>query len=472
MIAGAIWLAAISWSAAPQVVDSVRVETRTPTWMAPPLDSLRGAPLERETVLRALEDAVGRAEARGFLLARAAADSLDSAGTLHLSAEAGRRFVWGGVRDRGTSRLRPEVLSRLSRIGPGLDADPDRMEPARRRILSTGYVEEASAPAIARIPRTSAVRMVVDLRDLPSSFVEGAGGWSQGEDPAGSVEIHLADLAGTARDLSFGISQGGTSLRAHGIWKEPWIGPLDIGAIGHGELDQDSLSRRWTLSCDLEWSLLDGLGKLHTGMATTRSAEVPPGDTAFGPELVEWASRLGASWRSTPPVPWPVNETRLALDLEAALLEADTGRSGRLRIGAEADFRRGVGPAVARLGGRGRGIWPLDRSAGASESRAIGGILLWRGWPEGSPRTPSWLQAIAEVAIGGPRSGGVGAFFEPGVLARRNPDLSWSAMQAWSAGSFAAILLERWQVDLVVSVRDDTPRWNEALLSVRAVNRF
>ncbi|MBK9575551.1 MAG: hypothetical protein IPK50_20485 [Fibrobacterota bacterium] len=465
-------LAAFAGTDPASSIDSVRLGAEAPAWMARPLDSLRGSPLTESVVRSALEEAVVRAESRGFLLARASADSLDSAGILHLGAQAGRRFVWGGVRDRGTSRLRPDVLTRLSRIGSGVDADPRRMESARSRILSSGYVEEASEPTIAQIPRTSAVRMVVDLRDLPSSYVEGAGGWSQGEDASGAVDIHLADIAGTARDLSFGISQGGASLRANGTWKEPWIGPFDVAAIAHGELDQDSLSRRWSLSCDLEWSLADGLAELRTGMATSRSAEVTPGDSLFGPEVVEWSSRLGGGWRSAPPVPWPTHEAKVVLGLEAALLSSDTGRSGRLRASGEADMRRSLGPAVLRLGGRGRTVWPLDKSVGSAESRAIGGIQLWRGWPEGSPRTPSWAQGITEVGIGNHRSGGVGAFFEPGTMARRNLDLTWSAVQAWSAGTFATLLLPRWQVDLVISVRDDTPRWNEALLSVRAINRF
>ncbi|MBK8802201.1 MAG: hypothetical protein IPN71_09135 [Fibrobacteres bacterium] len=453
-------------------IDSVRVEADAPAWMVRPLDSLRGSPLSETVVRRALDESVLRAESRGFLLARASADSLDGAGTLHLGIQAGRRFVWGGVRDRGTSRLRPGVLQRLSRIGSGIDADPRGMESTRRRILASGYVEEASEATIAQIPRTSAVRMVVDLRDLPSSFIEGAGGWSQGEDATGAVEVHLADIAGSARDLSFGISQGGASLRARGTWKEPWIGPLDVAAIGHGELDQDSLSRRWTVSCDLEWSLADGLAELRTGIATTRSAEVPPGDTLFGAEVVEWSSRLGGSWKSAPPQPWPVHENKADFGLEAGLLDSDTGQTGRVRLSAEAHLARSMGPAVVRVGARGRGVWPLDRSVGASESRAIGGIQSWRGWPEGSPRTPSWLQGIGEIGIGSPKSGGVGAFFEPGTMARRNPDLNWSAIEAWSAGTFATLLLPRWQLDLVVSVRDDTPRWNEALFSARALNRF
>lgn len=468
---GAALAALWCWAVDP-TIDSVRIDGNAPSWMVQPLDSLRGNPLAENAVRRALDLAVERAESRGFLLAEASADSLDRLGTLRLGAKTGRRFVWGGLRDRGHSRLRPDVLSRLSRIGIGLDADPNRMESARRRILSTGYVEEAAPASIGLIPRTSAVRMLVDLRDLPSSSIEGAGGWSQGQDATGAVDVHLADIAGTARDLSFGIAQGAASLRASATWKEPWIGPWDIAAIAHGELDQDSLSRRWTLSGDLEWSLADGLAELRTGMATARTSEIAPGDTGFGPEVSEWSSRLGAGWKSAPPVSWPVREIKLVIQLEAAVLSSDTGQSGRLRLAAEADLRHELGPAVARLGARGRGVWPLDRSVGPSESRAIGGIQLWRGWPEGSPRTPSWTWAIAEIGIGGPSAGGVGAFFEPGWLARRNPDRSWSATQAWSTGAFAMLLVARWQVDLVVSVRDDTPQWNEALLSVRAINRF
>ena len=156
----AAWLLPLAWAAEPApLVDSVRVSREPPAWMAGALDSLAGAPLAEDRTHRALEEAVSRAERRGFLLARASADSLDSAGVLHVSAQSGRRFVWDGVRDRGTSRLTPRALTRISRLPSGADADPRRMESARRRILSTGYVEEASEATIAQVPRTAAVRI-------------------------------------------------------------------------------------------------------------------------------------------------------------------------------------------------------------------------------------------------------------------------------------------------------------------------
>lgn len=453
-------------------IDSVDVVEPTPHRLAPILDSLRGRPLVRDTVRHWMTRAVDAQVSHGFLAASATAEGVDSGAVLDLHAAAGQRFAWGSVRDMDSTRMDSRTLWRLSGLKSGEPADPARMEDARRRIMSTGYVEEEAQPRPVREPRTALVDMVTHLRDRPSSTIEAAGAWAQGGVSSGYAEISLMDILGTARDLDFGISQGEAGLRAHAAWKEPWIGPLDLQARLSGDLAQDTLSRVLDGALDLAWTSADGSTTLLAGLTTAQRSERAPGDSVLGIETNEWGTRLGMDWASSPLPAWPISRLSTSVLLEAVQVVSDTGAAQRVRLKTVVDAYHPLGPFVLRLGGNARGIWPLDASAGLSESQTPGGIRGWRGWPEGSPRTPAWAWGTAEVRVGSSRSGGVEAFFEPGVRAVRREDLAWSPRGSWSAGGGAELIFPGWLVELAISMRNDTQDWTEALLQVRAVNRF
>jgi hypothetical protein len=346
------------------------------------------------------------------------------------------------------------------------------MDDAMRRILSTGYVDQDAPPRPQREPRTALVDMVVHLRDRPSSTIEAAGGWTQGGVSSGYVEAHLEDILGTARDLDFGISQGASGLQAHAAWKEPWIGSLDLQARVSGDVSEDTLARILDGNLDLAWTSADGSTTILGGLTAAQRVERAPGDTVFGPANDEWGTRAGWDWSSSPPPAWPVSLFSISNLLEAVQVVSDTGNTERLRLQTIVQAFHPIGPVVLHLGANARGIWPLDASAGLSEALTPGGIRGWRGWPEGSPRTPSWAWATLEARVGSSRSGGVEAFFEPGVRALRQPDLSWAASPSWSAGGGAELIFPGWLVELAIAMRNDTPDWTQALLQVRAVNRF
>ena len=473
-VAGAL-LVALATDSVPRAA-GVRISEPEPRRMSPVLDSSLGhGPLQPDSVQAGLARAVDRAVARGFLVARAGARGAswsDSGPVLELQADPGRRFRWGGVRDAGGTRLSSEALGRLSGLPSGEVADPADMASARSRLLSTGYVEEESPPRPVMRTGSSLVDMLVHLHDRPSSSVEAAAGWTKGGSTSGYVEISLLDILGTARDLEFGISNGSSGTVAHGMWKEPWIGSLDLQLRLEGNLAQDTLARSLEGSAEAGWISRDGSWEIALGLLAGRRAELAPGDTVFGPDLDEWGSRLSASWRSEPPSAWPVDAESVRGRVEGISASADTGSSHRLRASAHVEIFRPAGPLVVRLGGDARGVWPLDASAGLSEALAPGGIGGWRGWPEGSPRTPAWAWGIAELRIGSARSGGVVAFAEPGVRALRRQDLSWRPEPGISWGGGATLSFPGWVVELAVAARNDTRDWTESLLQVRAINRF
>ena len=475
-------LLALLLAPAAGATDSVRtlsgadVRESGPARVSPLVDSLLdGAALDSGTVRSALEKGLDRAESEGFLAAAISADRAswtDSGLKLQVRAQTGQRFRWGGARDRGTTRLTPEALSRLSGIPAGEVAAPSDMEAARRRLVSTGYVKEVDPPGILRRPRTVLVDMATRLEDLPASSAEAAGTWTRGGSASGFVEISLRDMLGTARDLDFGLSSGESGTNAHVRWKEPWIGSLDLELRVSGELSQDTLARSAQASLEGGWTSRDGSWTFTAGLLAARRAERATGDSTFGPDLDEWGTCAGAAWSSAPASPWPSRRLAAGLRLEAVDARSDTGGLRRLRARAKSDIFRPMGPFVLHLGGDARCVWPLDASAGLSEALTPGGISGWRGWPEGSPRTPAWAWSTLELRLGSSTSGGVLAFAEPGVRALRRQDLSWSPRGSASWGGGAVLILPGWLVELAVAARDDTRDWTESLLQVRAVNRF
>lgn len=456
-------------------LDRIRATGMGARHMAPPSTESGPIPFDSSRVRDRLESMVDTAVARGFLTAKATATSVvrtDSGVELVVETDAGSRSVWGALLDLGKSSLTPKALDRIGRLPRAQPADPADLLAAVRRLEQTGYVESIAPPRLQRIPRTALVDGWVSLRDIPASFVEAAAAWERDGQANGYLETRLANILGTARDLQFGISQGEQGTRAHLLYKEPWLGALPVRLEVGGSLANDSLSQALEGAVSLVWSFLDGRLGIGAGLSTARRAERLPDDTLFGPTRREFGTRFSLAGRRHPPRAWPMDDVVGKLEIEAATLDSDTGSGARLRVRTGIDVWTPFGPVVVRTGAQARGIWPLDRSAGLSEALAPGGIEGWRGWPEGSPRSPSWAWAVVQSGIGSPKVGGVFAFWEPGVRALRRQDLGWDPAWGWSGGVGFSGQLPSWMIELVIAVRDDTPSWQDALLQVRARNRF
>ncbi len=436
---------------------------------------LKGQPFDSSTIRHQLVETVDSVVAQGFLTASATAQSAvltDSGITLKIETISNGRLIWGHLRNLGESRLTAVTLDRIGRLPSGNPANPSDLDAVQRRLLQTGYVEAMANPVLRKVPRMALADGVVRLQDLPSSFLEAAASWSRGQSTQGYVETRLANLWGTARDLDFGISQGEQGIRAHAHWKEPWLGSLDARLDLSGNLAYDSFSQALEGRSDLVWSLLEGRLEVGVGLSAASRSDRILGDTLFGPQMSEFGSRTTLAWRRLPPAIWPVGDLLANLDLEAVRIESDTGTFARIRVRTGSEIWPQIGPVDLRFGFQARAIWPLDRTAGLSEAIAPGGIAGWRGWPEGSPRSPSWGWLVTQAGVGSRERGGVYAFWEPGVRALRTQDQSWVEAWGWSEGVGMSLVLPTWQIDLVVAGRDDTRTWQDALLQVRARNRF
>lgn len=440
---------------------------------APLAAALAPGPADTARLRRGLASVVDSLVAEGRLLARASADSLVRAPDgirLNVSADPGPRFSWSDLSQEG-SRLRPGALRRLSRWKPGQDADPARLEDALRRLEATGWVRRAAPADMVREPRSLRLRARLHLEDLPSSMVEAAGGWSSGEEATGSLGVELANLLGSARSLSFGIERDGNGSRAQAEWIEPWLGPLDVQALLGGQFQGDSLVHAMRLWTDLSGSPGQDWLTLSVGLGWWRHSERSPSDTVFGDPETETSTRLGARARvGDPDAFWPRRRAELALATETIHLDA---RLGRLRATASSEATLPLTTSLAgqiRLGAR--GVWPLDPSTPTAEMASPGGIDGWHGWRDGSPWSPSWAWGALEARLGPTGRGGLRAFWEPGLWWVRRADREWEPRATWTAGGGVRWRAGAWEIDVLVAGPRETPSWEEALVHLRARNRF
>lgn len=410
----------------------------------------------------------------GHLLASLSADSLDSArGTvvLHVSADAGPRFSWSELAQEG-SRLRPRALACAARWKQGADADPALLDAALERLENTGWVKRTSEPDLVREPRSLRVRPLLHLEDMPTSFAEIAGGWTSGEEAVGHMLVELDDLLGTGRTLRFSIAQDEIGSDAAASWREPWLGPLDVALELGAELHGDSLLQSTRLRADLEGSPGGGRLTLSGGVGWRRHVEKSPGDTAFGAVETETSTRLGArGWIGDRGAFWPVRRVQASLLTETVALR---GRLGRLRAKQTLEATHPlVGPVLGQVRWGLSGLWPLEPDASLSEYGSPGGLEGWHGWREGTPWTPSWAWGALELRLGAPRQGGLRLFWEPGAWwVRRPSDMEWEMRSTWTAGGGVRLRAGAWEIDVLVAGERDTPTWEDALVHLRARNRF
>ena len=456
-------------------VDSVQVSAPPGSRPLPALPGRLSGPGDTAIWRASLERLVDSLVAEGHLLADAHLDSLvlldDSLRVLHGRGSTGPKFFWSTLDQRG-SRLRPGTLRRLARWKPGREADPALLERVLGRLEATTWVARSGPPTLRREPRSLRVGAELPLRDLPGSFLEAAGGWTSGEDASGQILAHLANLLGTARTVEFAVAQDGNGSRARAQWTEPWIGPLDLALRLGGQFQGDSLVHGIRLWSDLEGAPGDGRLLLSAGLGWWRHSERSPGDTTFLPSVTETSSRLGAR-ASLGDIDgfWPRRRLESRLSTETALRDLDVGR---LRV---ENLTEATWPLWGPLGLHARvglrGIWPLDPSTPLGEMSSPGGIDGWHGWREGSPWSPSWAWSALETRLGTTDRGGLRAFWEPGLWwVRRPEDQEWEARATWTAGGGVRWRAGAWEIDVLVAGDRQTPTWEDALVHLRARNRF
>lgn len=133
----------------------------------------------------------------------------------------------------GANRTRPDVVARLSGLSPGQWVEEKRLEVARERLLARpGLVLDVGEIEVLRVPGVPEevdVRITVQQDPRASSF-NGALGARQnaaGEtELAGSVELALGDLFGTARSFRGRWSDDG---RTRSYLDLAWVEPMIFG---------------------------------------------------------------------------------------------------------------------------------------------------------------------------------------------------------------------------------------------------
>lgn len=386
--------------------------------------------------------------------------------------EPGFRFTWGTLSDIGEGGLRPAVLRHLAGLESGAPADPTDLEAARARLEASGWVRVRSDLAMRRRARSGRIDVDADLERTASSSLDLSAGWTQGDGWTGSGLAHLSNLLGTGRDLAFGISRGDDGTSAEASWKEPWIAGSPLSGSASGSFRDDTLGRDLSIAGELSWRPFRSPLELAWGAGAAWRTELDPDDSATVRRERETSSHVSATrvWGS-PSDLWPRAFRSLSGTLEASRTGSGTRRL-RARAAAEQILSLG-GSWGLRLAARGRGVWPLDTTILLSESEPPGGITGWRGWRDGTPRSPSWAFATVEVRLGDGAPAGLSAFVEPGLWWNRLADSRDYGPRAGATGGFGLLLRPpSWDLLLCLAAPLDETDWNSALLQLRLRNNF
>ncbi len=157
---------------------------------------------------------------------------------LTLTLNCGPGYKFGGFKAHG-SRIQPDVLERLSLLKFGENFNIHRIQAAEEKISRLGYFDRLEARQLFRDSTRYLLYPELLLSDFKGNRLSGLLGYDSENKGQGGLlgylDIHLINMAGTARDLDFHLnaqSLKGTpaETQVKVDYTEPWLYLLPIGA--------------------------------------------------------------------------------------------------------------------------------------------------------------------------------------------------------------------------------------------------
>jgi len=391
--------------------------------------------------------------------------------TLHASR--GAAFKTGEPVLRGT-RTRPAVALRLALLGEDDNFDPARLGMGLARLGRLGYFDEVKHEGLYRDSLRHVLYPVVRLTDARANTIGGLLGYdTEGQDGGrltGFLDVHLVNMRGTARDLTF--SYDGRTARereVRGSYTEPWLFSLPVGARWEGRfLQQDTAFQEWQQSVflfrDLDFTSRveaeAGAQANHDRIADVRTTAYLSGVRVLF-DIRDRAPFTRDGWRG-----------HFGVTGVQRTLQADSGADSsyylaRLQASAEHWI-----PVTDRLGLKG-GVsaatnLPLNR-LNPGELYDVGGARSLRGYRERQFRTNAYVLGDAEIQWSVGRRGRLFAFASPGLVNR--PVERYDFTRVLGYGTGLEIAQGDWSVSLAYALSPERPLGN-GFLHVAVENRF
>ena len=178
------------------------------------------------------------------------------------------------------ARTKPHVAARLAGLRLGMLYRQHVLDQVERRLLNTGYFSSVSEPRLTSGSGPGNIAVEIDIEEGPTHRLHGAVGLSQEGALAGSFDLQLRNIAGTAREVRFAWESSGTGRSDVFLaYKEPWVLGLPPAlTVEVQQIVEDTVWVERSGRVGLSWEL----GKGFTGALGYATRRVIPGESAVG----------------------------------------------------------------------------------------------------------------------------------------------------------------------------------------------
>jgi len=162
-----------------------------------------------------------------------------------LYIESDEAWVWSSAVQYKKGKTDSVVFAKLAQIEVGSPAVLSQIPRAESSLLRLGYFSKNSEAKLYRIANRNSLVPVFDLADATASFAEASFAYdAESGDMNGLLKVQLMNIAGTARDFSFGGENSKNYRLAEMSYKEPFILGLNGSLKLHGEFFEDDSTRQ------------------------------------------------------------------------------------------------------------------------------------------------------------------------------------------------------------------------------------
>jgi len=163
-----------------------------------------------------------------------------------IAADVINGWVWNSAVQYKKGKTDSAIFAKLAQIEAGSPVDLSQIPRAQSSLLRLGYFSKNSDAKLYRIANRNRIVPVFDLTDATANFAEASVAYdAENSDYNGLLRVQLLNIAGTARDFSFGGENSKNYRLAEMSYKEPFILGLGGSLKLHGEfLEYDSTRQR------------------------------------------------------------------------------------------------------------------------------------------------------------------------------------------------------------------------------------
>lgn len=392
-------------------------------------------------------------ENHGFPAAKIKSEVLEN-GTIKVSLERGDAWVWASPENKGKTKTKKNIWSKMTGIEEGEPFSLNQIEKAETQLMRLGYFEKEQETQIYKERRRNRLVPVFYMKDRPINHLEGFLSYSsEDKEYTGSIEIALLNMIGTARDLYL---EGETGLWGRSLslkYKEPWLFSTAWNGLIRGMIDEDSLTQKALLElgvsrrigAELDFAILGGIGN------------------------DEWRTALEVNYLTLDRFILP--RSGISFDASMTVIQKrDSSENALVAITASGYylipiFRTGV----ARFSFGTGTLLPSRENNALEDLFALGGVSSFKGYRNSFFRSRAYgfsecmleWQAISSTAFQ--------AFYQPGIYRARSPEHGWKKLYSYGLG--ISQYRERWNISIYYAMNSNAS-FLEGLLHLNVKTLF